>query len=609
MTRDRAIRPEFAGGLALAAWAAYLLAVSWRKWPDPLIDFGRELYLPWQINQGAVLYRDIDANYGPLSHYFNALVFRVLGTGFTQLIWINLAIFAGILVLLYRSLREAAGAGAALTGALTFVSVFSFSELLAMGNYNFVAPYSHETTHGFLVILAIVRLATLWLDQPTPGRSAGLGGLLGATLMLKVEILFTAVLVLCVTLVLAWTRRARVLKQLGVRHVLLAAAALLSWPLFFTSVLFATGRFTVSEAFLWANVGWTGLFLFPSIASDPSQALFLGTDAAMENLMRLMQAGFGSLALCGLSAALAPRVSRLRLPLAAALTATLAGGVFWFALDLRWLLAGFAIPVWLATLFVIWALDARQGDVSPTRVAARWLLMAAALGFLARMPLNPRIYQYGYCQAALGGVLTVIAMTHALPAARRLGTRALAVYAFLVLGLLGAGLFRIQQRSHGYYAARTQAVGTGADLFYALDAKFEPTGALVEDARRAIRALPEVERVFVIPEGIMVNYLVRRPTPTHVYTFNPYWLRWTPSVLEDLERRPPDAALVISRDFDDYGMGRFGESPEHGAPILSWLAARYVPIRRVGGDPLGDGPKGTILLVRRELAARLISAP
>ena len=38
--------------VALAFW-------SWRKWPDILIDFGHELYIPWQLASGKVLYKDI----------------------------------------------------------------------------------------------------------------------------------------------------------------------------------------------------------------------------------------------------------------------------------------------------------------------------------------------------------------------------------------------------------------------------------------------------------------------------------------------------------------------------------------------------------------------
>ena len=45
--------------LVLAIVFAMLTVWSWLKWPDPLIDFGRELYTPWQLSSGKVLYRDV----------------------------------------------------------------------------------------------------------------------------------------------------------------------------------------------------------------------------------------------------------------------------------------------------------------------------------------------------------------------------------------------------------------------------------------------------------------------------------------------------------------------------------------------------------------------
>src|ERR1043165_10183671 len=50
---------------------------SWRKWTDVLIDFGLQLYTPWQLAQSKVLYRDVAyLAGGPLSQYFHALLFR-----------------------------------------------------------------------------------------------------------------------------------------------------------------------------------------------------------------------------------------------------------------------------------------------------------------------------------------------------------------------------------------------------------------------------------------------------------------------------------------------------------------------------------------------------
>src|SRR5437763_5153428 len=82
--------------LLLAAVGSYYIAVSWRRWPDPLVDFGRELYIPWRISEGAVLYREVDDFYGPLSQHFNAILFRIFGSGMMVLVTSNIVVFAGI---------------------------------------------------------------------------------------------------------------------------------------------------------------------------------------------------------------------------------------------------------------------------------------------------------------------------------------------------------------------------------------------------------------------------------------------------------------------------------------------------------------------------------
>src|SRR5579862_6752384 len=72
---------EVAGVVVLYLLAAYLLKLSWRKWADPIVDSGTQWYAFWRLSQGAVLYHDILWNYGPLSAYFNAGLFRVFGPG------------------------------------------------------------------------------------------------------------------------------------------------------------------------------------------------------------------------------------------------------------------------------------------------------------------------------------------------------------------------------------------------------------------------------------------------------------------------------------------------------------------------------------------------
>src|SRR5438477_9341054 len=90
-------------GPALIAIAFVIMAIwSWGTWPDPMIDFGRELYTPWQLVQGKVLYRDVASFYGPLSPYVNALWFTIFGISLRTLALCNMAIMIGLIAMLHR---------------------------------------------------------------------------------------------------------------------------------------------------------------------------------------------------------------------------------------------------------------------------------------------------------------------------------------------------------------------------------------------------------------------------------------------------------------------------------------------------------------------------
>jgi hypothetical protein len=57
-------------GSAMMVW-------TWQTWADVTIDFGRELYVPWQMTEGKVLYRDIAYFNGPFSPCVNYVLRRL----------------------------------------------------------------------------------------------------------------------------------------------------------------------------------------------------------------------------------------------------------------------------------------------------------------------------------------------------------------------------------------------------------------------------------------------------------------------------------------------------------------------------------------------------
>src|SRR5690349_1109147 len=76
----------------LGRLAGFFIAASWRRSGDPLVDFGNGLYAAWRIAGGAVLYRDVSVDYGPLSQYATGVLFYLFGPGTVVVVIANLVV-------------------------------------------------------------------------------------------------------------------------------------------------------------------------------------------------------------------------------------------------------------------------------------------------------------------------------------------------------------------------------------------------------------------------------------------------------------------------------------------------------------------------------------
>jgi hypothetical protein len=200
--------PEYLAIGALVVSAIVTLTSSWRKWPDPIIDAGHQLYTAWRLSEGAVLYRDVGCLYGPLSSYWNALLFRIFGPGMMVLVWANLMVYLAITVLAYRLFRAAYGSWAALASMSVFIWVFSFNQLIPVGNCTYALPYAHESTRGVLLSLGLISVAHRWIAKPEPRRSFVLGFLSGLSIVLRPEfMLLSALVVGCAVLLRVRSKR------------------------------------------------------------------------------------------------------------------------------------------------------------------------------------------------------------------------------------------------------------------------------------------------------------------------------------------------------------------------------------------------------------------
>lgn len=138
------------------AWFGLLAWASWGRLGHLILDLGHEVEIPARLAEGQLLYRDVEAYYGPLSYYINALALVVFGHHLEVLYGVGLVLALAAALLVYRLASQLTDArwGALCTASVLLVCAF------APGMFNFVLPYSYGAAYAtVLCLLAFLALA------------------------------------------------------------------------------------------------------------------------------------------------------------------------------------------------------------------------------------------------------------------------------------------------------------------------------------------------------------------------------------------------------------------------------------------------------------------
>jgi 4-amino-4-deoxy-L-arabinose transferase-like glycosyltransferase len=559
-----------------------MTAWTWFGWNDPIVDFGRELYVPWQITQGKVLYRDIAYFNGPLSPYFNALVFAVFGVSLRSIVLVNLILLALLTWMIWRLLARLADRFTATAGCLVFLTVFAFIQLVGIGNYNFVTPYSHELTHG--LVLSFGAMICLARDLRS-ARSIWLilaGVALGLVFLTKVEVFLAAGLAVPLGVIIG--SRGRVARVLG----FFSGAAVVPPAVAFCLLSMAMPS---TDALRGTLGSWVHVF-DPRIGAMQFYRQILGTDDVAASLLGIV--GMTMLYLLALVPVMlvASRSAGKRAPLVALVAALFVAALLYALVDPQWWQHAFrGLPVVLALHVLLLAIRwwARRREVD--RVLVMQLVLSLfALVMLAKMGLNVRITQYGFALAMPAMLVCVAILMSWIPREtdRYNGNgavvRAAAVAIFaLVVAVHLEPFARL-------YASKPLVVAAGADRFHWLDAR----GAAVNRMLSRLSELPSGATLVVVPEGIMLNYLSRRVNPTRYINFMPPELVMfgQDQIVAQLAEHPPDYVIVVSNS-DPASYGYDSPAADYRARILPWIAANYDAV------PTDTPPQYPLLLMRR----------
>lgn len=596
---------------ARVAWITVLTVMTamllwtWGTWPDPTIDFGTQLYLPWRINAGEVLYRDLAYFKGPFSAYFNALVFAILGTSLRSLVIVNLIIWLTTLWLLWRLLRHFTDVISAAGCLLLAVLVFGFLQYRYFGNYNWITPYAHEYTHGIAmslgVLLALQRLAR-------NGRLAWAvlaGALCGLVFLTTAEVFAACVAAAATRLglgLLPSTRR----QPIKVLAVLVFAACTVAVPMFAFALLVRVMPW--ADALRGVLGSWTWVFDV-RISDLGFYRASMGLDDADVRLRRMVVILIGELIFFSLAFFIARSIPNLQwrrparmLTIAGAMVCGVAVG--WFApTAFPW--NEFALPLPLVVIVIFLLSAGKAWRIRDDRVAARATFSIFAFVLLGKIVLHARVQHYGFTLALPAAMLVVVILVGTIPGWLESRGRAGKTFRAISIAALSAYAVGLLYGHHLFAKDKQIPVASGGDAFLA-DARGQQVNSALQWLDK--RANPGDTLAF-LPQGLMINYLARLPHPNRYLNFMPPEVisAGEETIIQAYRDNPPTWIILARANVKDDAFYLLDGEYAYGGDMLHWVEDHYEAAGLIHNP--ATYPSGEWLILRRTSGATNQTAP
>lgn len=551
---------RWAPPLIVAAAFVHCLEVSWLKWGGLLVDTGRELLLPQRMLAGEALYSDLRYYYGPLSPYFNMLLYRAFGVRLEVLAWAGISSAALMCMGLYRLSRNFLNPWPSAVVAAAFLYLCAFAHLVQYPIFNFVLPYSYASTYGIVAAIWSIH----WLVRHVRERARATfllsAACLALTALTKMEILLAALAAHAMFLAMAsserwFTRNLHLFGYgitaalvLGAYGVLVARTGPALWHDNLGAMLNpATRHFSMYIMGL-ENVRSFVVFVAPS-------AILLGV------IIVVTWGGVRIAAEKGPSA-------RIIYPLVLG-----AGIIPFFASWLTFPIPFRALPfIGLGVIVVLAAHWWRQPE-RRTEWNAHLILWIFSTVCFSRILLQCSPHGYGFFLLPPGLVALGILLFDYAP--RLIGSTG---WPRRVVEAAGVGLFAgaalgALQVSNNWYALHTEEIATQRGRLYTI------ADGIQAPAVRALSVLPPDTRVLALPEGAGLVFMSGlRPTLDGMFSYLPVELYGNyddARILARWKTNPPDVVVMVKRPMPEYGYRGFGI--DYAFDLYAWVLENYEP--------------------------------
>jgi hypothetical protein len=348
-----------------------------------------------------------------------------------------------------------------------------------------------------------------------------------------------------------------------------------------------------------------------ALRAMPYFRMFMGTDHPILSIVKMLEwsvawtAAFAGAVLAG---RLFRPTGRYELPSAVLLALATAALLFGGHTVIPWRDAFRPLPL-LSLAALGWALVSLRLDSDGDPGASRRALVAAAsamsFALMLKTILFARIWHYGFVLGMPGTMLAVAAGTRGAPsfAQRQGGNRRIAgaVVVGVLFGVIASHLVLMAETIR----TRTVTVGSGNDSF-----RSDERGVVIRSALAALEQVaPPQATLAVLPDGVMLSYLARRPNSTPYIIGNPVdvTIFGEERMLASYRAKPPDFIALPNCDTSIYGFASFGQG--YAERLAAWIDANYASIGVAQTAGAREDALRVVLLKHRDAETAAIAGP
>ncbi len=567
----------------------FMLFVSWRRWPLIIFDFGREVYIPWKLSLGSVLYRDIYVDhYGPFSPYLNAFLFKMFGVNIMTLAFFNMGVVVVITYCIYRFFRHTANSVTATITAATFLSIFAFKS----ANYNYITPYAYALTHGIALSLFSILTFYQYVKKQNTFWVVVIGLLIGTIFLTKLEVFFASIAAIGIGFIILWY-----VEQFSIRKVIRVSGILLFSLLLPVAIFAVYFSFFMpfQEALLSILTQYRELFE----TAMTSNAFYLSTsgrNASLFHLGKILLVACWYLFLFFLLWSIARLVERISSTYYRAIITIIAGAsvlflyfmknVPWNWLDIR---IPFAFQVVVAVMGIFYGLSIWKSRKVKKKVLSAlpmFVFIIFAFVIVLKIVLHVTLHVYGFALAMPATLIVIVGLVYHVP---RFAAKSTQSTTFIrALSIILVAIFLVMEIGgiSDMYLIKNYPIATDKERIITYDPWLGMEGPVIDATLKKINeTIKPDENFLVIPEGILLNYLTRRenPSPYTSFLLGDLVMHHEEKMVERLSRRLPDYVILVDRGVGEWGFRKFGV--DTGSKISGWVIKNYVPVYSIGNIP------------------------